>query len=90
MSSSSPPLPDPAPPAGDVVTLHWDFFGPRARGTAVHFEVHVKEFLDREKLAEGATTGLAATGPFHAECWCKAPKERAELIATALKPRRRS
>lgn len=81
--------PPPTPP-GDLVTLHWDFFGPRARGTAAHFERHVTEFLQREALATGATTGLASTGPFHAECWCRAPRDRAEAIALALRPRRRS
>ncbi len=30
--------------------LSWEFFGPDAKGTASHFEVHLQEFLVRNKI----------------------------------------
>lgn len=74
-------------PAG-ASTLHWDFFGPRAAGTAAHFRRHLDEFLAREGLA-GCATGLASAGPGHEGVWCRAPRATADVVARALRPRRR-
>jgi len=88
------PAPDEVPPSGPPPgpsvpeTLWWDYFGPRAKGTAEHFAIHVREFLAREKL-DPWPVGVDVT-PGHAACWCSTANPQADLIAGALRPRRRT
>ena len=69
----------------------WDFFGPRAEGTARHFVEHLGQFLQREGFAE-CETGAGSRGSGHAAAWCRVPPEApAEVhlgIQKALRPRR--
>ena len=68
-------------------TFYWDFYGPRARGTAEHFAKHLEEFLQKHGL-ENCETGTESTEPNHRAAWCKAPPAAEETIEKALKPRR--
>jgi pimeloyl-ACP methyl ester carboxylesterase len=69
-------------------TLHWDFFGPTAQGTAEHFHRHLDEFLLRERL-EGCETGVRVVeAGRHAAVWCRCPRELVEPLRGALRPRR--
>ena len=70
-------------------TWYWDFAGPTAEGTAVHFRKHLDEFLAREGI-EGCETGVESQGPGHAAAFCRGPDELAETIQRALRPRRTS
>jgi hypothetical protein len=68
-------------------TFFWDFFGPRAEGTARHFLRHLDEMLARDGVAGCAT---AVEQP-HAAQWtvsCRAPGEAADALRRALRPRR--
>ena len=69
------------------VTYLWDFFGPNAEGTAAHFEVHLREFLDKHGIT-GAETGTESEGEGHRATRCSV-REANPLIEQALKPRRR-
>lgn len=68
-------------------TLYWDFFGPRAQGTATHFLEHLKQFLHREQVAHNAT-GVTELSPAHYAVWCTLPQENAARIQPVLKSRR--
>jgi hypothetical protein len=67
---------------------YWDFFGPDAEQTAVHFRHHLDEFLTRESLL-GCETGLMSKGSGHHAAWCRAPEPAGASIARTLRPRRR-
>lgn len=70
---------------------YWDFFGPRAQGTAEHFVEHLNAFLDRHGFA-ACETGTESRGPGHRAAWCRvgaaAPREVHDGIHAALRPRR--
>ncbi len=65
----------------------WDFFGPRAEGTAQHFLVHLREFLRKNECPEMAT-GLRSEGAGHHAVFCSPPAEYEARIAASLRPRR--
>jgi uncharacterized protein len=68
-------------------TYFWDFFGPRAGGTAQHFQKHLDEFLDKNAIA-GCETGLCSEGAGHQAVFCRATREAEPAIEGALRPRR--
>jgi hypothetical protein len=68
-------------------TFFWDFFGPRAEGTARHFQRHLEEFLAREAVA-GCSTAVEAPRPGQWTVSCIAPPAAAEPVRRALRPRR--
>jgi hypothetical protein len=68
-------------------TFHWDFFGPRAAGTAAHFHKHLLEFLERNACPP-MPSGLEELGPAHHAVFCTPPEELAESIQRALRPKR--
>lgn len=68
-------------------TYFWDFFGPRAHGTAEHFQRHLLEFLDKHALA-GCVTALLSEGAGHHAVSCLTPPEAQEIVERALRPRR--
>jgi hypothetical protein len=78
----------PDPPGPGEVKLFWDFFGPRAEGTARHFRSHLEEFLERESV-DGCSVGISSGNPRHWATWCLAPVAVDDLLTRALKPRRR-
>ena len=73
--------------SADGTTFYWDFFGPRAEGTARHFRSHLDEFLVREGIA-GCATGADEVAPGHWAAWCLAGQEACEPVRRALRPRR--
>ncbi len=75
--------PVPQPP----LTFYWDFFGPRAEPTALHFKKHLDEFLLLNSLL-GCETGVSSDGPGHLAAFCRAPSAAQDAIARALRPRR--
>jgi hypothetical protein len=68
-------------------TLVWDFFGPRAEPTALHFQRHLNEFLTRNEII-GCTTGTRSEGRGHCAAYCVAPAASRDAIARALRPQR--
>lgn len=73
--------------APGVKTYFWDFFGPRAQGTASHFQKHLEEFLTTHALAD-CRTGLASERAGHHAVFCEAPLGAQDSIERALRPRR--
>ena len=69
--------------------FYWDFFGPRAEGTAQHFLVHLREFLAKNACPE-MPTGLCSEGAGHQAVFCAPPAEFAAAIERSLRPRRTS
>lgn len=69
------------------VTYLWDFFGPTAEGTAAHFEVHLRQFLDEHGIAD-CETGTESEGEGHRAARCSV-REPNPTIERALRPRRR-
>lgn len=67
--------------------FYWDFFGPRAEGTAVHFHTHLEEFLDNKGL-QGCEAGTESQGSGHCSVFCKAPDKHAPTIEKVLRPQR--
>jgi hypothetical protein len=65
----------------------WDYFGPRALGTATHFEIHLKEFLMQNRI-EGCTTGLESSGEGHHAVFCLVPELSCSVIERSLRPKR--
>jgi hypothetical protein len=65
----------------------WDFFGPRADGTAAHFLRHLQEFLKKNDCPE-MPTGLRSEGAGHQAVFCTPPAEFAAAIERSLRPRR--
>ena len=68
-------------------TFFWDFFGPRAEGTAQHFLLHLREFLKKNDCPE-MPTGLRAEGPGHHAVFCAPPPDFQVAIERSLRPRR--
>lgn len=67
--------------------LYWDFFGPRAEGTARHFERHLREFFEREALTLGES-GVVEHDRFKWSAYCEVDDETADNVRRALKPQR--
>ena len=65
----------------------WDFFGPRAEGTARHFLIHLHEFLKKNDCPE-MVTGLRSEAAGHQAVFCVPPPELELAIERSLRPRR--
>ena len=65
----------------------WDFFGPRADGTAQHFLIHLQDFLKKNDCPE-MPTGLRSEGAGHQAVFCAPPPELELTIERSLRPRR--
>jgi len=65
----------------------WDFFGPRADGTAHHFLRHLRGFLEQNQCPD-MPTGLHSEGAGHQAVFCAPPAEFAAVIERSLRPRR--
>ena len=70
-------------------SYYWDFFGPRADGTAEHFLRHLREFLQKNACPE-MPTGLKSEGAGHNAVFCSPPAELEATIERSLRPRRSS
>lgn len=74
-------------PMSDAKRLIWDFFGPRAEGTAQHFAKHLGEFFARESLPL-VDSGVAEEADLHWTAFCEVDEATAEVVRTALRPQR--
>jgi hypothetical protein len=70
-------------------SFYWDFFGPRAEGTASHFLQHLREFLKKNECPD-MPTGLCSEGAGHQAVFCSPPAEFEAAIERSLRPRRRA
>ncbi len=67
--------------------LIWDFRGPNALKIAEHHEIHLKEYIQSEKL-ELNITGFNAENEMHATAFMVVPENIMKPIRDALKPHR--
>jgi len=72
----------------DMHTYYWDFFGPRAAGTAEHFKKHLLQFLEQNALA-GCTVDTVSEAEGHEATRCIAPEGAWAAIERSLRPQRR-
>ncbi|GAA4290799.1 hypothetical protein [Aestuariibaculum suncheonense] len=67
--------------------LIWDFRGPAAHKTAEHHEIHLKEYVQLEKL-ENILTGFDILNEMHAIAYLVVDEDKMKPIRDALKPHR--
>lgn len=67
--------------------LIWDFRGPDAAKTAEHHEVHLKEFIEKEKLSLNIT-GTESYSEIHCIAYLVVFEKDMISIRDALKPHR--
>ncbi|WP_186646020.1 hypothetical protein [Fluviispira vulneris] len=64
----------------------WDYYGTDSKGTAEHFEKHLKEFI-LVKNIEKCVTGVQTDGKNQAFVWCAGEECSLNLIINNLKPK---
>jgi hypothetical protein len=67
--------------------LIWDFYGPNASKTATHHEVHLKEYIQLEKL-NIEITGFDNLSENHSITFLVVDEDNMKPIRDALKPHR--
>jgi len=69
------------------IKLIWDFRGPASAKTAEHHEIHLKEFIEMEKLPLNIT-GYEAVNEMFAIAFMVVTDENMIAVRDALKPHR--
>ena len=69
------------------IKLIWDFRGPAAAKTAEHHEIHLKEYIQIEKLPL-SITGFTVQGEMQAIAFMVVTDEHMIAVRDALKPHR--
>jgi hypothetical protein len=69
------------------IKLIWDFRGSNATKTAEHHEIHLKEFINSEKLTL-KITGFEIINEMHAIAFMIVSQENMIQVRDALKPHR--
>lgn len=67
--------------------LIWDFRGPDALKIAEHHEIHLKEYIQNQKL-DLKITGFQSENDMHAIAYLVVPEDIMKPIRDALKPHR--
>lgn len=67
--------------------LIWDFRGPNALKTAEHHEIHLKEYIQLNKL-DIKITGCNSISDMHAIAFLVVPEDKMKPLRDALKPHR--
>ncbi|MHA7058105.1 hypothetical protein ACWGOQ_0012865 [Aquimarina sp. M1] len=67
--------------------LIWDFRGPTANKTAAHHEIHLKEYIDSEKLSL-KITGHQEVNEIHSIAFMVVRDSEMKDVRDALKPHR--
>lgn len=67
--------------------LIWDFHGPDAQKTAEHHEIHLKQFIEREKLPLNIT-GVESISDMHTTAFLVVYEDGMIAVRDALKPHR--
>ncbi|WP_372473077.1 hypothetical protein AB4865_09790 [Capnocytophaga sp. ARDL2] len=70
-----------------LIQLIWDFRGMDALKTAEHQEIHLKEYIQIEKL-DIKTTGFQAINDVHAITYIVVTAEQMRQLRDVLKPHR--
>lgn len=70
------------------IKLIWDFRGPAAQKTAEHHEVHLKDFIENEKLENLKITGVEQISALHSLAFWVVPESEMIKYRDILKPHR--
>lgn len=71
----------------ELIKLIWDFRGPAAEKTAEHHEIHLKEFIEMEKLPQ-LPTGFEVLNEMHSIAFMVVKRSDMIPVRDALKPHR--
>lgn len=71
----------------DKIKLIWDFRGPAAKNTAIHHEIHLKEYAKSENLSI-QITGVNHINDMHSSAFLVVQKSEMITVRDALKPHR--
>lgn len=69
-----------------MIACIWDYSGKDSKGTAEHFEKHLKEFITIKKI-QNTKTGIQTNGQMQSFVWCCGDKKDLILIIDLLKPK---
>jgi hypothetical protein len=69
------------------IRLIWDFYGESAEGTAKHHVIHLKEFMEREKL-NFFSEGTSSNAELHSFAYMTVQEKDVTIIRDALLPNR--
>ena len=69
------------------IKLIWDFKGESALNTAKHHQIHLKEYVDMEKISN-TESGFQQISEFHSIAFLTVDKENMITVRDALKPHR--
>ncbi|KJD33680.1 hypothetical protein PK35_07140 [Tamlana nanhaiensis] len=67
--------------------LIWDFYGPNAKRTAEHHEIHLKEYITLEQL-DIKITGVETISDVHTFAFLVVNEANMKPLRDALKPHR--
>ena len=70
------------------IKLIWDFRGMDAVKTAVHHEIHLKEFIQRNNLSHFPVTGVEDLNDMHSLAFWVVPESEIMKYRDILKPHR--
>jgi len=71
----------------DQIKLIWDFRGPASEKTAIHHEIHLKEYISLEKLPSNIT-GFKVINDMYSIAFMVVERENMIAVRDALKPHR--
>jgi hypothetical protein len=71
----------------EQIRLIWDFRGAQSEGTAKHHAIHLKQFADKEGIAEFGN-GSEAITPMHHIAYLIVEREHMIAVRDALRPDR--
>jgi len=71
----------------DKIKLIWDFRGPSAKNTALHHEIHLKEYTEIKKLSI-QISGVSHINEMHSIAYLVVLKSEMIMVRDALKPHR--
>ena len=69
------------------IKMIWDFRGPTAEKTAIHHEIHLKEYIAAKKTP-AILTGTERISEMHAIAYIVVPETSMIPVRDALKPHR--
>lgn len=70
-----------------LLKLIWDFRGPHSKQTAEHHLIHLKQYVEQEKLSIDIF-GIETLSEMHSLAFLVVPKDQMISVRDALKPHR--